>query len=87
MTNDHPVATALAGLNVVVGAGLTTATMLGWLDLDGEQVAAIVAFVAAFSMWVGRIISARTVPLPAHEAAVADALYTPTPVESMEGQG
>lgn len=84
MTSTHPVAAALAGLNVVVGAALTAATMLGWLTLSGEQVAAIVAFVATFSMWVGRIIASHTVPVVEHEAAVEDALYMPVPAETRD---
>lgn len=45
--DTQPVAWFVGGLAGVVNLGLVAATLLGWLDLTGEQTAAVVAFVTA----------------------------------------
>jgi len=79
MTSREPVLIGLASLDALVAAALVAATQLGWLDLSGEQVAGVVAFVVAVSGAVAAMVRSVVVPRDSYEADVVDALFTPVP--------
>ena len=88
MISREPVLTGLASLDALTASALICANALGWLDLSGEQVAAVVAFVVAVSGVVGAAVRASVVPYASYEADVVDALFTPVPgdhADNLEG--
>ena len=79
MRTREPVLVGLGMLNAVAVSALVAATALGWLDLTGEQIAAVSAFVLALSGAVGAMVRASVVPTARYESDVVDALFTPVP--------
>jgi hypothetical protein len=79
----EPVVTVLGALSGIVAAGLSAAVALGVLHWTPEQVAAVVALVAALLAPAAMILRSRVVPLQTHEADVERALQTP--VEEVAG--
>lgn len=79
MRTPEPVLVGLGMLDAVMVSALVAATALGWLDLTGEQIATVSAFVLALSGAVGAMVRASVVPTSRYEADVVDALFTPVP--------
>jgi hypothetical protein len=70
VVDREPVRVFLAGLAGVVGLGLVAAEALGWLDIDPNQNAAVIAFVAAVATLISETLRAR--------------VYSPATVQSMK---
>jgi len=58
----EPVVVGVAGLDVLVVSGLSLAVSLGWVDLSGEQLAGVSAFVVALSGVVAGLVRGRVSP-------------------------
>jgi len=58
----EPVVAGVAGLDVVVISGLSLAVSLGWVELSGDQLAGVAAFVVALSGVVAGLVRRRVTP-------------------------
>lgn len=81
--NSNPVLVILNGLAAVVAATLVATNALGVTHLEPVQGAAVVAAVTAWCNLLGFAIRATVVPVAQHEQAVAQALATPTPGQTV----
>jgi len=70
----------LGGADAVVGAALVMANILGWMNLDSSQVAAILAFVVTCTGLAGAVIRGQVWSGSSHDAAVNTALYATPPI-------
>lgn len=59
---SEPVLVLLAGLAGVINLGLVAASATGLIKLDGNQIAAIVAFVTSACALAAAVIRARVTP-------------------------
>jgi hypothetical protein len=74
IVDTEPVRVFLASLATVVGLGLVAAEALGWLDIDPNQNAAVIAFVAAVATLVSETLRARV-----YAPATVERLTEPPP--------
>lgn len=63
----EPVVSAIAGFDAVLLAGLSLAVSLGWLDLSGEQLAGVAAFVGAASAFAAKVARGLVTPVDSAE--------------------
>ena len=68
----EPVIAGLVGLDAAVAAVLSAAVALGWLDLTGEQLAAIIGAVTALAALVAGVVRSQVRPV-ATSMSVAEA--------------
>jgi|LakMenEpi03Aug12_release.lakeMendotaPanAssembly.Ray.scaffolds.fasta_scaffold338140_3 hypothetical protein len=65
---NEPVITGFAGLNALVVAAISLAEAFGWIDWTDGQIATVIAFVGAVSVFAAGFIRKNVMPLPKVEA-------------------
>ena len=102
MMKREPVAIGFVGLDAFVFSVLGLLQVFGWVELSAEQNAAVVAFIAIGSAFLGGLVRSRVFPAAAVEAFVAEAasyaddaylagfdlgLFTPVPDRFVSDEG
>jgi hypothetical protein len=63
MLSREPVAAGFVGFDVLVLSFLGVLQVLGWVELSGEQLAAVTAFVVSLSGVLAGVVRRRVVPV------------------------
>ncbi len=81
----EPVVVSMVALDGLAAAVISLLSVFGLVDWTGEQKAAVIGVVTALSVLIGVFLRRNVVPVATHNELVAEALFTPVPVEDEGG--